>query len=220
LLFLPGLIGQVRCSQCLPLFRMQQEDRPARKLVAPADERPLALFSGPIRTRCREQVDYVFLWCCLCSPGHVLQVSLLVGGLASIQEPPVGNLITAFGRVWGWALHERGPGLAAFSPPPFLLSLGHGGTGPRLCYLAAYLAHALMDLLVCRSRSFDAFRHLPERHNRSGITCLRTRSTVPGSLPLDDLSTPQWHSLFPHLESNSERLPSPPNPITPDYPWN
>ena len=39
-----------------------------------------------------------------------------------------------------------------------------------------------------------------------------------GLASLDDLSTPQWHSLFPHLESIQNDFIAA-QPHTPDYPW-
>jgi len=142
LLFLPGLIGQVAVPMLASLQNAAGR-RPARKVLV-----------GSMLTNalCTVPVLFVLLPCsrwimsfygaAFSARGHVLQVSLLSAALLAIQTP-VGNLITAFGRVWvGFAMNAGWAGCLP-ATAHFLLSLGWGAQALACAYLAAYLAHAL-----------------------------------------------------------------------------
>jgi O-antigen/teichoic acid export membrane protein len=142
LLFLPGLVGQV----AVPLLASLQNAggrRPARRVLA-----------GSILTNalCTIPVLFVLLPCshlimsfygpAFSTRGRVLAVSLFSAALPAIQAP-VGNLITAFGRVWAGFFMNLGWAACFLVTAYFLLALGWGAQALACAYLAAYLAHAL-----------------------------------------------------------------------------
>ena len=74
--------------------------------------------------------------------GAVLQVSLLSGVLLAIQTP-VGNLITAFGRMWAGLFMNAGWAACFLCFAHGLIALGWGAQALAGANLAAYLVHTL-----------------------------------------------------------------------------
>jgi O-antigen/teichoic acid export membrane protein len=72
----------------------------------------------------------------------VLQVSLVSAALLAIQTP-IGNVITAYGRMWLGFLMNAGWAACFLLTARWLLALGWGAQALASAYLAAYLVHAL-----------------------------------------------------------------------------
>lgn len=141
-LFLPGLIGQV----VVPILSSLQS--------AAARRTARSVLLGAVLTNglCTVPVVLVLLPCShwiMSFYGHafslrdaVLQVSLLSAALLAVQTP-VGNLITAFGRMWAGLLMNAGWAACFLGVAYGLLAIDWGAQAIAGAYLVAYLLHAL-----------------------------------------------------------------------------
>lgn len=169
LLFLPGLVGQVAVPMLASLQNAEGR-RSARKVLV-----------GSMLTNalCTVPALFVLLPCsrwimafygpAFSTRGPVLEVSLLSAALLAVQTP-IGNLITAFGRVWAGFLMNAGWAATLIVTAHFLLVLGWGAQALASAYLAAYLAHALWTFWFAGSllRRF----HTSSAITTTGVTAL------------------------------------------------
>lgn len=142
LLFVPGLVGQIAVPM-LASLQHEQGSGPVRRVL---------IGSMLLNALCTVPVLIVLLPCSgwimsLYGPsfaprGLVMQVLLISAVLLAIQTP-VGNFITAFGRVWVGLFMNVGWAACLLGTSHALLTLGWGAQALACAYLAAYAAHAV-----------------------------------------------------------------------------
>lgn len=142
LLFIPSIVGQV----AVPILASLQKDKNGRSTYR--------VLVGSVLTNalCTIPILCILLPCSkwvmsiygpgFSTRGAVLAVSLLSTALLAI-ETPVGNLITAMGRMWTGFLMNAGWAICLLVIAYVLLMLGWGAQALASAYLAAYLIHAV-----------------------------------------------------------------------------
>lgn len=141
LLFLPTIIGQVLLPITSSLQRTA-ERKDTGRLMAVA-----ILISGICALPCLALI-YIFRETIMAwyGPGFVGQGGVLAltacsATLLAIQTP-IGNVITATGRMWAGAAMNTGLGISLVAAAHYFLSAGTGASGLAASYLVAYSFHA------------------------------------------------------------------------------
>ncbi|MGA2114357.1 MAG: oligosaccharide flippase family protein [Bryobacteraceae bacterium] len=145
LLFLPTLIGQV----VIPILASLQDvqGRSSARKVLLGSMLTNGLCTLPLLVILVPFASWImsFYGRAFSTHGAVLQVSLLSGVLLAIQTP-VGNLITAFGRMWSGFFMNAGWAVCLVGTAHGLLVLGWGAQALACAFLVAYLAHTIWTL--------------------------------------------------------------------------
>ncbi|MCC6587577.1 MAG: oligosaccharide flippase family protein [Bryobacterales bacterium] len=141
-LFLPGLVGQVSVP-LLSAMQAKGETHRGRKILAGSTLTsaccaiPLVLILLPCGSWIMSFYGEGFS-----KSTAVFQVSLLSAALLAIQTP-IGNVITAYGRMWLGLLMNMGWAACFLVTAHILLALGWGANALASAYLTAYALHAM-----------------------------------------------------------------------------